>query len=80
MHRRMLGSAFDIGTFYVSQMLIRQCVSLFRSRPLLQTATLKAIKRIYLRQSGVLPGQVECKIRLTSTRRIKACQTMVLNH
>ena len=76
MHRRMLGSAFDIGTFFISQMLIYQCLSLFRSRPLLPMANLKAIKS----QSGVLLGQVESKIRTTSTWRIKAWQTFILRH
>ena len=79
MHHRMLGSAFDIGTFDVSQMLIHQCVSLFRSRPLLPMANLKTIKRIYLRQSALL-GRVECKIHPTLTQHIKAWQTIILNH
>ena len=73
MHRRMLGSAFDIGTFDFSRMLICQCMSLFRFRPLLPMTSLKAIKR----QSGVLLDRVECKIRTTSTRHIK---TIVFNH
>jgi len=54
--------------------------SLFRSRPLLPMANLKTIKRIYLRQSGVLLGRVECKIHPTSKWRIKAWQTIILNH
>jgi len=57
-----------------------QCASLFRSRLLLPMANLKTIKRIYLRQSGVLLVWVECKIRTTSTRHIKAWQTIVFNH
>ena len=80
MHRRILGSVFDIEAFNVWQMLMYQCVSLFRSCPLLPMANLKTIKRIYLHQSGVLLGQMECKIRTTSTWRIKAWPTIVLNH
>jgi hypothetical protein len=71
MHCRMLGSVFDIGTFFLLQMLIHHCVSFLRSRPLPPMANLNAIGRtiIYLRRSGMLLGH---KIRITSTWPIKA--------
>jgi hypothetical protein len=80
MHRRMLGSAFDIGTFDISQMLIHQCVSLFRSRPLLPMVNLNTIERIYPCRSEALLDRVERKIRPTLMQRIKAWQTIIPNY
>jgi hypothetical protein len=62
-----LGSVFDIA-FPIARSLVSV---LLRSRPLPPTANLKAIG-IYHLQEGVLLGQVECKIRTTSTGPIKA--------
>jgi hypothetical protein len=43
-------------------------------------ANLKIIKRMYLGQSGASLGRVERKIHPTSTRHIKAWQTIILDH
>ena len=56
------------------QMLIHQCLSFLSSRPLLPMTNLKAIRRTYLRQSGMLLGH---KICITSTGPIKVSVTPI---
>ena len=61
---RMLGS--------VSTSLYQRSFTFPRSRTLPLMGNPKAIGRIYLLQSGTLPGQVEFEIRTTLMRPIKA--------
>ena len=77
MHCRMLRSVFDIGTFFLLQLLIHQRVSLLRPCPLPPMVNLNVIGRIYLRRSGMLLGH---KFRITSTWPIKASWTITPSH